>query len=171
MTSGRIRFLRLHVAGTAAGRAEAGCRRRLCRRTLRPLPAGAEPCAHAAGHPPRVVERRRGPAAAGGDRTPGRPLSGRRRPDLRLPHPAAAGGVLRRGKTAGDRTRPRGGDEHTRRHRRRAGRLAGRVGLYRHPEERDPVPLACGQHRQPGGHAARARKRCTSDSISSTGSY
>lgn len=100
------------------------------------------------------------------------PLSGRRRPDLRLPHPAAAGGVLRRGKTAGDRTRPRGGDKHTRRHRRRAGRLAGRVGLYRHPEKRDPVPLACGQHRQPGGHAARTpRKRCTSGSISSTGSY
>lgn len=75
------------------------------------------------------------------------------------------------GKTAGDRTRPRGGDEHTRRHRRRAGRLAGRVGLYRHPEERDPVPLACGQHRQPGATQPEPPKRCTSDSISSTGSY
>lgn len=36
----------------------------------------------------RVVERRRGPAAAGGDRTPGRPLSGRRPTRSRLPHPA-----------------------------------------------------------------------------------
>ena len=65
MTSGRIRFSATTVAGTAAGRAEAGCRRRLCRRTLRPLPAGtvrsrswaSAPCGGASTRPAEEIER------------------------------------------------------------------------------------------------------------------
>lgn len=62
------------------------------------------------GHPPRVVEHRR-PCGRRRRSTPGRPLSGRRRPSPDwLPHPLRLEEFFD-GENAGDRTRPRGGDD------------------------------------------------------------
>ena len=45
--------------------------------------------------------------------------------------------------------------EHPDRHRRFACRLGRPAALYRHSEERDSVPLACGQHHESGSRCGR----------------
>lgn len=65
-----------------------------------------EPCAYVLGIRP-VVERRRGPAAAGGDRTPGRPYLGGDDPIFGFRTRCGWRSSFD-GEKLGDRTRPRG---------------------------------------------------------------